>query len=211
MNVAGRDKRVEERRRVWVREFAKVNRRIVIAAVVAVLATAMLGVQLASVSREGGPAPTTMPASACALTIASVAYARSGTQLLPGDVLLLDRMTPAERVLATHDSSAAGDSFSMSVLRSGRTIRLAATVVSRVPASYWAPSLAIKLVMLLAGIFVLWRGRDAASLHYGIASAFFAIAILPICDAALSPAGRNVYEALAQIFAGISAYALYLT
>jgi hypothetical protein len=65
--------------------------------------------------------------------------------------------------------------------------------------------------MLLVGVFLLWRGRDAASLHYGIASSFFAIAILPISDAMLSPAGRNVYEALAQLFAGISAYALYLT
>lgn len=200
-----------ERRRDGVREFAFVNRRIVIAAVVGVLAASMLGAQLASVSREGGPAPTMTPSGGCALTVASVAYARSGTPLLPGDVILLDRMTPAARVLATHDSSAAGDSAPFVVLRAGRTMHVEAMVANREPASYWAPSIAIKLVMLLVGIFLLWRGRDAASLHYGIASAFFAVAILPISDAILSPAGRNAYEALAQLFAGISAYALYLT
>ena len=171
----------------------------------------MLGVQAASVSREGGPAPTMVPSGGCALLIASVAYARGGTPLLPGDALLLDRMTPAQRVLATHDSSAVGDSSSVAVRRDGSTIRLAATVTNREAASYWAPSMAVKIVMLLVGVFLLWRGRDAASLHYGVASSFFAIAILPICDSVLSPAGRNVYEALAQVFAGISAYALYLT
>jgi hypothetical protein len=188
-----------------------VNRRVAFAAVVAVLAATMLGVQLGSVSREGGPAVTTAPAISCALTIASIANARSSTPLRPGDVLLLDRMTPADRVLATHDSSAVGDASSMIVQRGGRTIRLVETVTSREPASYWAPSIAVKVVMLLVGVFLLWRGRDAASLHYGIASSFFAVAILPICDASLSPAGRNVYEALAQVFAGVSAYALYLT
>jgi hypothetical protein len=200
-----------ERRRVGVREFAFVNRRVVIAAVVAMLAAAMLGVQSASVSREGGPAPTMSPSGACALTVTSVAYARNGTPMLPGDVILLDRMTPAQRVLATHDSSAVGEVESMVVQRDGRTIRLAATVASPEPASYWAPSFAVKIVMLLAGVFLLWRGRDAASLHYGIASSFFAVAILPLSDAILSPAARNIDEALAQVFAGISAFALYLT
>jgi hypothetical protein len=194
-----------------VRESAFVNRRIVIAAVVAVLAAAMLGVQSASVSREGGPSPTMSPSGSCALMITSVAHARVGTPLLPGDILLLDQMTPTQRVLATHDSSAVGDTDSLIVWRAGRTIRLAATVARREPTSYWAPSFAVKVVMLLVGIFLLWRGRDSASLHYGIASSFFAVAILPISDAMLSPAARNVYEALAQVFAGVSAYALYLT
>ena len=171
----------------------------------------MLGVQLASVSREGGPGPTFTPASSCALSVTSVANARPGTQLQSGDVIMLDRMTPAERVLATNDSSAVGDTVSMTVRRGGGTTRLVEAVATREPASYWAPSLAVKVVMLLVGVFLLWRGRDAASLHYGIASAFFAIAIVPISDAVLSPAGRNLYEALAQLFAGISAYALYLT
>ena len=171
----------------------------------------MLGIQLASLPREGGPGPTFAPAGSCALTIASVANARPGTLLRPGDVLMLDRMAPSERVLATHDSSAVGDSSSLVVSRGGRTTRIVESVASPEPASYWAPSAAVKVVTFLVGLFLLWRGRDIASLHYGIASAFFAIAILPISDALLSPAARNLYEALAQVFAGISAYALYLT
>ncbi|HEY5095616.1 MAG TPA: GAF domain-containing protein [Candidatus Eremiobacteraceae bacterium] len=187
------------------------SRRIIVAAVVTIFAAFVLGIQLASLPREGGPGPTFAPAGSCALTIASVAYARPGTLLQPGDVLMLDQMTPPERVLATHDSSAVGDSASMVVLRDGRTTRLVESVETPEPASYWAPSVAVKVITFLVGLFLLWRGRDIASLHYGIASAFFAIAILPISDALLSPAARNLYEALAQIFAGISAYALYLT
>jgi len=194
-----------------VRECVRVSRRIIVAAVVTIFAAFVLGIQLASLPREGGPGPTFAPAGSCALTIASVAYARPGTLLQPGDVLMLDQMTPPERVLATHDSSAVGDSASMVVLRDGRTTRLVESVETPEPASYWAPSVAVKVITFLVGLFLLWRGRDIASLHYGIASAFFAIAILPISDALLSPAARNLYEALAQIFAGISAYALYLT
>ena len=194
-----------------MRECVRVSRRIIVAAVVTIFAAFVLGIQLASLPREGGPGPTFAPAGSCALTIASVAYARPGTLLQPGDVLMLDQMTPPERVLATHDSSAVGDSASMVVLRDGRTTRLVESVETPEPASYWAPSVAVKVITFLVGLFLLWRGRDIASLHYGIASAFFAIAILPISDALLSPAARNLYEALAQIFAGISAYALYLT
>ena len=171
----------------------------------------MLAVQLVSLPREGGPSPTFAPAGSCALTVVSIANARAGTLVRAGDVVELDRMTPAERVLATHDSSAVGDTIGMTIDRAGRTMRIAHVVATREPVSLWAPSVAVKLVMFLVGVFLLCRGRDAASLHYGIASAFFAIALLPISDALLSPAVRNLYEALAQIFAGISAYALYLT
>lgn len=171
----------------------------------------MLAVQLTSLPREAGPAPTFAPAGSCALTVLSIADARAGTLVQPGDVIELDRMTPAERVLATHDSSAVGDAIGITALRRNSTVQIVQHIASREPVSYWAPSVAVKLVMLLVGVFLLWRGRDAASLHYGVASAFFAIALLPISDALLSPAGRNLYEALAQIFAGISAYALYLT
>jgi hypothetical protein len=120
-------------------------------------------------------------------------------------------LTPAERVLATHDSSAVGDALSIDVLRGGRAIHIAESVATSEPPSYWAPAVAVKVVTFLVGLLLLWRGRDLASLHYGIASACFAIAILPISDARLNPAERNVYEALAQAFAGIAAYALYLT
>jgi hypothetical protein len=171
----------------------------------------MLGIQLASLPREGGPGPTFTPAGSCALTIASVAYARAGTLLRPGDVVALDRMSPADRVLATHDSSSVGDTVSMVVLRGGRASRLIESVTAPEPASYWAPSVAVKVITFLVGLLLLWRGRDVASLHYGVASAFFAIAVLPISDALLSPGQRNLYEALAQIFAGVAAYALYLT
>jgi hypothetical protein len=145
------------------------------------------------------------------LTVVSIANARAGTLVQTGDVVILDSMTPAERVLATHDSSAVGDTIGMTIVRAGAVRRIEQVVAMREPVARWAPSVAVKLVMFLVGVFLLWRGRDAASLHYGVASAFFAIALLPISDALLSTAGRNVYEALAQIFAGISAYALYLT
>lgn len=194
-----------------MRESVRVSRRIVIAALVSVAAAFMLGIQLASLPREGGPGPTFAPAGSCALTVETVAYARPGTLLQPGDVIHLDRLTPAERVLATHDSSAVGDTLTIGVLRGGRTIQIAESVAASEPPSYWAPSVAVKVVTFLVGLLLLWRGRDVASLHYGIASVCFAIAILPISDARLNPAERNVYEALAQVFAGIAAYALYLT
>jgi len=194
-----------------VRECVRVSRRVLIAAVVTILAASMLAVQLTSLPREAGPGPTFAPAGSCALTVLSIADARAGTLVQSGDVIELDRMTPADRVLATHDSSAVGDAIGMTVLRAGRASRIVQLVATREPVSHWAPSVAVKFVMVLVGVFLLWRGRDAASLHYGIASAFFAIALLPISDALLSPQGRNLYEALAQIFAGISAYALYLT
>jgi hypothetical protein len=171
----------------------------------------MFGVQIASFPHEGGPGPTFSPAGSCALTVASTAYARPGTLLLPGDVVLLDRMAPEDRILATHDSSAAGDSFALVVARGGTVRRFIQTVAAPEPASYWAPSAAVKIITLLVGLFLLWRGRDGASLHYGIASICFAIAILPFSDAALLPAWRNLYEMFGQIAAAIAAYTLYLT
>lgn len=120
-------------------------------------------------------------------------------------------MSVDDRILATQDSSSAGDRIEYAVIRGGAALTIAERVGAPESAALWTPSVIVKLVTLLAGLFLLWRGRDRASLHYGLASSAFAIALLPVSDGVLAPEWRNVYESAAQVLAGCAAYALYLT
>ncbi len=168
-------------------------------------------VQAVSLPREAGPGATFAAAGSCGLTVVSTTFARSGVPLRPGDALAFDRMMPDDRVLATQDSSSTGDRIHYAVTRAGATVPIAERITAAEPTAFWVPAVIVKFVTLLVGLFLLWRGRDRASLHYGVASTAFAIAVLPVCDGVLAPLWRNVYEASTQVLAGIAAYALYLT
>lgn len=188
-----------------------VNRRTLVSSVVTAFAVGMMAIQIASLPRESGPGATFAPSGSCALTVVSTAFARPGSPLHRGDTLALDGMTVDDRVLATQDSSSAGDRIDYAVTRAGVTATIAERVGAPESAALWTPSVIVKFVTLLVGLFLLWRGRDRASLHYGLASSAFAMALLPVSDGLLAPLLRNVYEAVAQVLAGCAAYALYLT
>jgi hypothetical protein len=188
-----------------------VNRRTLLSSIVTAFAVSLMAIQIASLPRESGPGATFAPSGSCGLTVVSTAFARSGTPLRRGDTLALDRMSIDDRVLATQDSSSVGDRIDYVVTRDGVTSQVTELVAVPEAASLWTPSVIVKFVTLLVGLFLLWRGRDRASLHYGLASSAFAIALLPVSDGVLAPGWRNVYEAIAQVLAGCAAYALYLT
>ena len=148
--------------------------RRAIALTVSIVATIFFGLTAAGSLSEQTFGLTTVPAAtSCALVVTGVSRGGSSTGLAAGDTIDASRLTAHERLrlmvprstdhmmLAAHPKSAAG----------------AMAMVMATPAA--PPSMdaaygriGVLLVLMSLGLYVLWRGRDAASLGLGI---FFAL------------------------------------
>lgn len=184
--------------------------RTVIAAAVTAATAFLFAVQIASLPSYAGANPALEVYAPCMVMVRSTLGARPNTGLQAGDVVMLSKMDPASRLLVGQDSMRAGESFSAIVMRGGKQAVIREVAPQPVAAMSWAPGLAVKIIIYLVGLLVLWRGRDARSLFFGIASLCVTIALLPVPFSILPISARAAYESIAFCMSSIAIVFMYL-
>lgn len=143
--------------------------RNTLAVAISLVATAFFAVTATGSLGEQDFGLTTVPASnSCALMVTGVAAHGGAGGLRAGDAIEADRLTTHERLRLMVPRSA--DAMMLPTHRENSPAAMAMVMVHpsehRADAAY--VRLAVLLVVMLLGMFVLWRGRDSASLGLGI-------------------------------------------
>lgn len=113
-------------------------------------------------------------AGASDLRVTTVAAANAVPGVRVGDLIDLRATDYLSRlVLVTQNASPMlagqlGETIHLAVRRGNSDVQTSGTLTARDPISTFASGLMFKLFFLVIGIFVLWRGRDLASLFLGI-------------------------------------------
>ena len=149
--------------------------RYAIASLTTLVAVVFFGLTAAGSLHERSFGLTTVPASdACALVVTDVAAAQGARMgLRAGDTIASDRLTTHERLRLMVPRS--GDAMMLPAHRGsdGGAMAMVMAIPSATPSDAAYLRVTGLLVLMSLGIFVLWRGRDAASLGLGV---FFAMA-----------------------------------
>lgn len=171
------------------------NSRAIAASALTLAAVSLLIVEIVSWPQSARFGPTVVSASRCALAISGVDEADRATGLREGDAVLLQQMDlPARVALVYHytltQTGRAGETIRLVVQRGGRQLTIPYVLRHADSAATFAAQLGFKLFILVVGIFVLWRGRDRASLVLGIWCLGVAVALPDAWWGALSVGGR---------------------
>jgi GAF domain-containing protein len=160
---------------------------------------ALLAVQFASMSVDGGVLPTPVTSGSCNLIV----------NFVP-DVVSAPQLDRAARVWLATGSARAGSSFSIPTVRAGHPASIGVTMPKTPGLMYWLIAILSKLIIYGVGALVLWRGRDNAATFFGIASLAISVAIYPTPSSILPPELQVVYVIFARSFADIAALGLFL-
>jgi hypothetical protein len=177
-----------------------VGSRLVIGTVVSVFSIALFVASIASLPRQGYSDETAIPFGSCGVRVTSVGGAAAAEGLRVGDVIQLDKMDPAARLLLTFPA-AAGTQVDWPVQR-GTTSSVVRVTYQAVPGlNLFGPI--IRIAFLVFGLIAFWRGRDQASLGLGV---FFCgtSTIIGSEYAALSPAALIVAAFVVCIFGALA-------
>ena len=182
--------------------------RTIGAAALTLVTSALLAVQIASMAVDGGVGPALLPNGACAVTVVAVS-ASGAAGLRAGDTVQIAPLDNAARVYLETGSARAGSMLPIPVIRDG------AERVVRSPGAapsfwFWFPGAAVKLIIFAVGLFVLWRGRDAAAWLFGASSIALAVVMAPAPTAIASPAMQAALYEIAVPFAELAALLFYL-
>jgi GAF domain-containing protein len=139
--------------------------RVVIAAVVSLLAGGLFAATVGSASLQGAIFVDYQPEGLCASRITGVSDELKAQGLRVGDVVQLNRMNVESRLRINYPSRA-GSQTTWSIQRSGKQIDLNLNFSSVPPSYLWG--MLIRLSFVVLGLVALWRGRDAASLGLGV-------------------------------------------
>ncbi len=190
------------------------NVRTIASAALTLIAVALFVVEVISwpQSARFGPALTT--GDRCSVRITDVDDADRARGLRAGDSLALAQMDTRSRVpvvfhFSPTQAGHAGDTIGLVVDRDGRQIAIPYTLRHTDSAARFIAQLGFKLFILALGIFVLWRGRDRASLMLGIWCLGVAIALPDAWWGGLGLNGRLVGAALTQALWTYSPFMLY--
>ncbi len=127
----------------------------------------LVAVNLGGALRDGTVEARFGQLGACRLRVESTGPSATRTGLRTGDVVETGAMTPAQRAGVVEGP--AGQHSTLRVRRGGLEQTVAAPYVRNRPTTYDVVFTAAGIVVyLVAGAFVLWLGRDAASLGLGI-------------------------------------------
>jgi len=190
------------------------NARSIAAAALTLVAVALVVVEVISWPQSArGPAVTT--GTRCSLRVGAVDDADRAAGLREGDELLLPQMdVPSRTVLVYHFSPTqaghAGDVIGLVVQRGGRQLVIPYRLRHTDSTARFVAQLGFKLFLLVLGIFVLWRGRDRASLMLGIWCLGVAVALPDDWWGALGLGARQAGSALSAALWTYSPFMLYL-
>ena len=139
--------------------------------IVTVVTVALFSIQMASAPLAGQFGPTGVPTGPCSSQIISLGNA-TGINLRVGDLVDLRSMDPASRAAfilnrAPVTMSNRGDLTTVAVVRSGRLVRVPVRAAGPGAILFWA-AVAFKFIVLILGLFILWRGRDRSARILGI-------------------------------------------
>ena len=148
----------------------RLKNRTMWAALLTAAAVVLAGINIAGLPTDGDFGIRTTRSTACTRTVADVATGGPDQPFRVGDVIQDAGMPRAER-LRLQFAPRAGDVYSIPITRAGFATTIIATL--RWPQYRWFEEIsatAVRLIVLLLGFIMLWRGRDWPSFYLG---AFF--------------------------------------
>lgn len=156
--------------------------RTIFAATLTVVATALVLLQALLWSHSANFGPIVADAGRCALRVVSPDPLGPSSGVRDGDVILIDQMDRQARSdLVFHSARAhvatIGWVATLQIERDGKRLSVPYTFTQHDPRLVFLAQLAFKLVILAIGLFVLWRGRDAAATWLGAWCAGIAVAL----------------------------------
>jgi hypothetical protein len=195
--------------------FGRMKSRASTASVLTFLAVGLLLIEIVSWSQSARFGPTLNLISRCSSQIVALSAGDRTSGLQLGDTLLLDKMDAPTRVAVFYRY------LPMQISRAGQTVKL---IVQRdeqiltVPYLFrhtdsfttFLAQLGFKLFVLGVGLFVLWRGRDRASLLLGFWSAGVSVALPDAWWGALPTAGQLLGGLITGAIWTYSPFVLYL-
>ena len=191
------------------------NARSIAAAALTLVTVALLLVEVISWPQSARFGPSLTTGTRCSALVSSVSNADQAAGLRDGDALVLPQMdVPSRSALvyrfAPTQAGRAGDTIGLVVQRGNRQLKIPYLLRHTDSVARFIAQLGFKLFLLLLGIFVLWRGRDRASLMLGIWCLGVAIALPDSWWGALDVNGRLAGGALSAGLWTYSAFMLYL-
>lgn len=180
--------------------------RAIAAATLTFVAIALLSIEVFSWPQSARFGPAVDPGSRCAPVLASVSAADQAAGLREGDNLLLPQMDLPARVAIFYrylpmQTGRAGETIQLMLQRGDRRLTVPYLLRHTDTPSTFLAQLGFKFFILALGIFVLWRGRDRASLVLGIWCLGVAVALPDAWWGALPAQGR--------LLGGVTAAALW--
>ncbi len=174
--------------------------------VLSLLVVSLVAVNLAGALRDGTVDARFARAGACRLRVETVGPSAARAGLRPGDIVDPRAMSPAQRTAL--QEGPAGGSAALPIVRDGAAQTVAVPYVRMAPTTYEVVFAAAGiLVYLVAGAFVLFLGRDAASLGLGIFLICFAGAAFNFNkDGYLAPGARIPVDVAQYTLATLTIY-----
>lgn len=182
--------------------------RSVVAAAFTVVTSALLLIEFASMTVDGATSPALLARGPCTVAIVSLASEGTGG-LRAGDEISMPSLDRSARIYLETGSARADAKLRIPVVRGGRSI----TVQSQAGApswTFWLLGLIVKLVIFVVGLFVLWRGRDAAAFFFGVSSLAIAVVIDPSPSSIFAIEAQAAAYVWIPVFAEIAALCFYL-
>jgi len=150
------------------------------------------------------------------MRISAVGPAAAAAGLRMGDTVNLPRTDSLSRLVLVMQSDSpsvvgqVGDKIVLAVQRADRNLSISVPLVGHDPPGSIAIDLIFKLFLLFLGIFVLWRGRDLASLFLGIWTLGLLVPLPVGWFGAFSEGGRLAFSILSAFLWTYSPIPLYL-
>jgi hypothetical protein len=184
------------------------------AAVLSFVAVALTVIEVASWSQSARFGPAVTNTSRCEISIIGVSEADRASGLREGDRLQLPDMDTPARIAVSYklvpmQVARANETIRLVVERSGRRLTFPYTLRHTDGLGTFIAELGFKLVLLGIGIFVLWRGRDRASLVLGIWCLGVGVALPDAWWGALPTNGRLAGAVLTAALWTYSPFVLY--
>lgn len=139
-------------------------------AVLTLASLLLAGVNIAGMPTDGDFGIRVIRGSSCTRVVTDVVTDGPGQQFRKADVIQDAGMPQADRLRLIY-APRAGDTYSIPIVRAGGATTIVQTL--RWPQYRWfeeVSATALRIIILGIGLFMLWRGRDAASFYLG---AFF--------------------------------------
>jgi hypothetical protein len=184
--------------------------RTFIAAFTTAAVVVLLAIQAWSLPHEGVPNAVASSDGACAVAITETSGALAAAGLSVGDRVDLHAADPLTRLFFIDASPIADEPLALPVARPAGAATIRAVGAAAVPVGGWVIGFVVKIVIFLLGLLVLWRGRDRASLFFGISSLAICAAMYPAPAFLPSLGGRVALVVTVALLAEVAAFFFYL-
>lgn len=192
------------------------NRRTATALALSVIAVAAFLLEVISWHATGSIGGRLRLSGLCTAQFVTTSQEERQSRIHPGDVVDLRKAnwlfradTLPQIVTPTVFSGAIGDTVSIPIARGSRQIRATETLQQRGSFAWFIANVGFKLFFLLLGAFVLFRGRDPASLVLGVWCIVIALALPEAWFGLGPPTGRVGLAMTAAVFFSTAPVLLY--